>query len=333
MSRTLLRTQGLAVGHGERILAEGLDLELEGGELVCLIGANGVGKSTLLRALSGLSEPLRGEIFIAGETLDRLHPLARAKCLSLVLTENREPPGFTSQELVALGRHPHTGLLGLLSAEDREIIRSCMEASGCLGLAHRPFGELSDGERQRVMIARALAQEPSLILLDEPSAFLDLPGRISATRLLKRLSRERDMAVLMSTHDLDLALSHADRLWLFSPGGPLICGTPEDLVLEERFDHLFPEVGLTFDAARGTFSLAEGGRQPITFSGEGPKAPWVIHALKRLGFAPCEPGTPCALSVRVSEAGIALDSAAGSELHHSIASLQKSLSTRTPEAD
>ena len=187
---------------------------------------------------------------------------------------------LSAYALAALGRYPYTGWDGRLSATDEEVVRWAMEAVGARELAARSVGELSDGERQKVTIARALAQEPAVLLLDEPTAFLDLPRRVEIVQLLRRLAGEGDRAVLLSTHDLDLALRSADRLWLLPPGGPLQTGAPEDLVLNGAFQRIFGD----FDPATGSFHLARRPEGEIGLTGEGLQALWTARALERAGF-------------------------------------------------
>ncbi|HKP96189.1 MAG TPA: ABC transporter ATP-binding protein, partial [Fibrobacteria bacterium] len=206
-SAPLLKAENLAVGYraGDRRVLSGLDLELRPGELVCLLGPNGAGKSTLLRTLAGLQAPLAGRLTLGGEDFSLLPAAARARKTAIVLTERMEAGNLTVRSLAELGRHPHTGWSGRLREADREAVRRALMDAGAWELRDRLFDELSDGEKQRVMLARALAQEPALLLLDEPTAFLDLSRRVETMRTLRALARGRGRAVLLSTHDLDLA--------------------------------------------------------------------------------------------------------------------------------
>jgi len=187
-------------------------------------------------------------------------------------------------ELVRLGRHPHTGWLGGLSAHDEAQVQAALAATGTGSFAQRPVGELSDGERQKVLLARALAQDTPVVLLDEPTAHLDLPNRVSLMRLLHRLARQMGKAILLSTHELDLALQAADRIWLLPADGRLYASTPEDLVLSGTFAAAFARDGLAFDPATGTFQLHEAHGPAVQVVGEGAAVFWTRRALEREGY-------------------------------------------------
>lgn len=282
----ILETRALAIGYAgkpPRVVAAGLDLSLRAGELVCLIGPNGVGKSTLMRTLAGMQSPLGGHVALMGSDVHKLPAAQLARRLSIVLTERVNPGMLTASAVVALGRHPYTGWSGRLTEHDDAIVREALVSVGAQPLANRQVGELSDGERQKIMIARALAQQPALMILDEPTAFLDLPRRAEIMQLLRRLARDDQRAILLSTHDLDLALRTADRIWLMSGSG-LQTGAPEDLVLSGAFENAFRAEGVTFDAETGAFKLGGGSKQQISVSGEGLPALWTRRALERAGF-------------------------------------------------
>jgi len=298
----ILTAENLTVGYAvrknaPRLVAGPLQLTLWPGELVCLIGPNGAGKSTLLRTLAGVQAQLGGQLAVGGRPLASLPPEARARQLSVVLTERIEASHLTVQELVNLGRHPHTGWLGGLSAHDHAQVQAALVATGTAQFAHRPVGELSDGERQKVLLARALAQDTPLILLDEPTAHLDLPNRVALLRLLHELARTLGKAILLSTHELDLALQAADRVWLLPATGELLAGPPEDLVLSGAFAAAFQREGLAFDVATGTFELHAPTGPAVQLLGEGPAAFWTRRALLRAGFVPT--ASPAAWRVTV----------------------------------
>jgi iron complex transport system ATP-binding protein len=197
---------------------------------------------------------------------------------------------MSAATLVSLGRHPFTDWTGRLSPRDVEAVRAAMAAVGIEALACRPVYELSDGERQKVMIARALAQDPRVMILDEATAFLDLPRRVEFMHLLRRLAPAGRRAILLSTHDLDLALRCADRLWLLPPGGPLQQGAPEDLVLTDAFAAAFPDAEVQFDKESGAFKRASENRGVISLHGEDVAAMWTYRALERAGFRVVAPG-------------------------------------------
>ncbi len=302
MSATVLATEHLSIGYAprhrpRRIIAADLNLTLCAGEVICLLGPNGAGKSTLLRTLVGMQPPLGGRVFLDGVDLSTLNPREVAKRLSVVLTERVDVGQLTAYALVALGRHPHTDWTGRLTRRDEEVVRWALEAVDAMDLAGRLVHELSDGERQRVMVARALAQEPSVMVLDEPTAFLDLPRRVEMMRLLRRLARDTNRALLLSTHDLDLALRTADTLWLLAPGGTMHVGAPEDLVLGGAFEATFASDGITFDRVQGHFRIHPPAQYRVALIGDGLVGEWTTRALERAGCQVVRGNEPAALQV------------------------------------
>jgi len=299
-----LTTHNLAIGYAAsrrvaRIVAENINVALRPGELVALIGPNGAGKSTLMRTLAGMQTPLRGQVCLGQADLHRLPADALAKQLAVVLTERIEVGNLSAYALAALGRHPYTDWRGNLTAHDEEVVRWAMTAVGATQLAQRQVNELSDGERQKVMIARALAQEPQVLILDEPTAFLDLPRRVELMRLLGNLAYTTHRAILLSTHDLDLALRVADRLWLMPTGGQLIDGVPEELAFNGALAAAFASEGVEFDSALGTFKLHRHPCGPIGLQGENLLAQWTGRALERIGFAVVRGGDDLPVCVEV----------------------------------
>ncbi len=282
----MLTCQSLTVGYQNKPLLSGLELQLRPAELVCLIGPNGAGKSTLLRTLAGMQIPLTGEVWLDGQCLRKMPATEQAKRLAIVLTSRVEAGNLSAYALVSLGRHPYTDWLGRLRANDEAVIQRVMTLTGCLSLAARPIHELSDGERQKVMIARALAQEPRILLLDEPTAFLDLPRRVELLLLLKKLARETGCAILLSTHDLDLALRIADTLWLLSSDHQMSIGLPEELALNGALARTFQGEGVDFDHASGGFRVYQPVLGPISLRGQadGVATAWTWRALERLGY-------------------------------------------------
>lgn len=281
----MLTASSLSIGY-KKTLASNLNLELRPAELVCLIGPNGVGKSTLLRTLAGMEKPLTGTVFLNGENLYTLSPLELAKRLAIVLTGKVDAGNLSAWTLVSLGRYPYTDWLGRLKVSDETEIRRAMRLTDTLLFSNRPIHELSDGERQRVMIARALAQQPKVLLLDEPTAFLDLPRRVDMLQLLKRIARETNASILLSTHDLDLALRIADRLWLLSSNGEFQMGIPEELALNGAVARLFQTEGVNFDHASGAFKVHQPVCGPISLHGDhnGVTLAWTWRALERIGY-------------------------------------------------
>lgn len=287
--KAILSTQDLKIGyhirkHPERVIGDKLNLSLKPGEFVCLLGPNGAGKSTLIRSLCGIQKPLGGYIRMGDILLDRMTPRERARNVSIVLTDALPVGIFTAFSLVALGRHPHTKWSGGLSDRDREQISWALDAVNAGSLAERQVSELSDGERQKVMIARALAQEAKLMLLDEPTAYLDILRRVELMRTLRDLARKEGLAILLSTHDMELALRCADRLWLFSENGELTTGTPEHLALSGQIANVFTNEALDWDAEHGNFRLHREACLYVKLEGKGHAAIWTTRALARLGY-------------------------------------------------
>ena len=252
-----LTARNLSIGYrtakGQRLVRSGLNFALHSGALTCLLGANGTGKSTLLRTLAAMQPPLDGTLLLDDKPLQAYKPKELAHLIGIVLTEKTQTGALTVAELVGLGRQPHTGFFGRLRQRDRQLVAEAMEQ---VGIAHKGstyVAELSDGERQKAMIAKALVQECPLILLDEPTAFLDTPSRIDVMLLLKRLATERGKAILLSTHDTDLALSLADTLWLFTPDA-FAWGPTDTLIRKGLVAKLFNSPHVAFDSLRRTFT-------------------------------------------------------------------------------
>ena len=261
-----------------------LGLNLNVGELTCLLGANGSGKSTLMRTLAGIQKPLAGTVYFGDIPLTRIGAKALATKLSLVLTGAPIPGNLTAYALVTLGRYPYTGWLGTLSPEDKEMTQWAMEATGTLAFANKHVGELSDGERQKVMIARTLAQDTSIIFLDEPTAHLDLPNRLEVFHLLKTLAQSSGKAILLTTHELDMALASADQLWLVQPEKGMVCGVPEDLILEGAIEQAFTREGILFDYQSASFKREPSPGKKFHIIGDGLPRLWTQKALERKGY-------------------------------------------------
>ena len=285
--RTIMTLTDLSVGyhiakHASREVLSHLNISLRQGELVCMLGANGAGKSTLLRTISGVQPPLSGSVTIAGKSISAYSRRELSRMISLVYTDNTLAGGLTVEELVGLGRQPYTGFLGRLSDDDREIVAKAIDA---VGLRHK-LGEyvscLSDGERQKVMIARALAQETPIIILDEPTAFLDVASRIETMKLLHDLALNQSKAVILSSHDISQALMLASRLWLITGDGTLIDGITEELVLDGALNRLFPDRDVTFDPTIGDFFASREGHCVVRLDCTDPLlSHWLTNALNR----------------------------------------------------
>jgi iron complex transport system ATP-binding protein len=285
----LICTSDLSIGYptrgGKQVLHAHIDVKLLAGEFACLLGPNGSGKSTLLQTLTGFLPQLGGQVFMVGRDLKSISDREMALLASVVLTERVFVSNMTVFDLVALGRVPYTGFFGMLSKKDKALVKEAINAVGLEGFEERSIVAMSDGERQKAMIAKALVQEAPLILLDEPTAFLDLPSRIEIMHLLRKLAHERGIGILLSTHDLDLALQMSDKIWLLASGRAMETGTPEDLVLTNEFRSFFEREGILFDNNTGQFTVEKQNLKTIRLVGKGVEYKWVSRALARRGFA------------------------------------------------
>lgn len=247
----LYATHNLAVGyvHGRHVttLLSGLNLSIGRGQLVALLGQNGAGKSTLLRALTCASRPLAGWIEVDGCNLGSISLRERSRLIGLVTTDRIQAGALTVTELVGLGRQPHTGFLGRLDDDDRAIVARAIASVGITAKAQAYVAQLSDGERQKAMIARALAQSTPIIVLDEPTAFLDAASRIETMQLLARLAHEQGKAVVLSTHDISRSLLLTDRLWLITRDRQVLTGPTRDMVHSEAMDRVFSSPHVVFN--------------------------------------------------------------------------------------
>jgi iron complex transport system ATP-binding protein len=275
-----LTTENLSVGYGAgAVLFEGLSLRLRRGRLTCFMGPNGIGKSTLIKTLAGLQAPVSGRSTRLSE-----------KELALVLTDKIVAAHMRVRDLVSYGRYPHTGWSLDMTQRDNEVIESSMADANVLHLAERNINELSDGQLQMVLIARALAQETEVLFLDEPTAHLDLNNRMEIMSLLRKMAHEKNKSVLVATHELDLALQMADEVWLAMPGKKIKTGVPEDLVLDGSFDEVFQLKG--FDLKTGKVKHTAFRGMKIKIVGEGPEFLWTKNALEREGFLIDDAGLP-----------------------------------------
>lgn len=290
MEKAVITATDLCIGYRsgkqEKRIHEHLSFQLFPGELTCLLGANGTGKSTLLRTLSASQPALAGQLLVEGKPLADYSEKERSRTIGVVLTDKTQAGGLTVYELVALGRQPHTGFFGRLNRTDHALIREALDAVSISHKAQSYTAELSDGERQKVMIAKALVQECPLILLDEPTAFLDVVSRIEIMTLLHRLAVEQRKAILLSTHDIEQALLLADKLWLLSQESGLQCGVTEDLILSHRMDALFARSDIRFDYAHGVYyPKVDSPRSILVEAADEVLLHWTTNALSRHGYA------------------------------------------------
>lgn len=254
----MLSTSNLTIGYpsknGDHVIAENLNIHFEKSTLIALVGGNGIGKSTLLRTLTGIQKPLSGSVLLIGKDLKSYNALALAKHLSLVLTDKLPPSNLTVFELIALGRQPYTNWLGKVTATDLVQINHAMQLTNTADLSHKKHFEISDGQLQKVLIARALAQDTPLIVLDEPTTHLDLFQKVAIFKLLKKLSQETNKCILFSTHDIDLAIQSADEMIVMTESA-VVQDTPCNLILKGVFQALFKNEHLLFDSKKGKFMI------------------------------------------------------------------------------
>ncbi|GEL12259.1 iron complex transport system ATP-binding protein [Flavobacterium glycines] len=255
-SDSILQAEQISIGYTHKkeqnIVASNIDLKLEKGKLVALIGANGIGKSTLLRTITGIQKTISGTVLLNKKDIHRMNPLALAKNLSVVLTEKLPPSNLSVFELVALGRQPYTNWIGTLTEEDIEKVNQALKLTQIEHLATKRHHEISDGQLQKVLVARALAQDTPLIVLDEPTTHLDLLHKVSLFRLLKKLTQETQKCILFSTHDIDLAIHLSDEMIIMTPE-TVVQDQPCNLISKGIFGNLFKDEHITFDAEKGRF--------------------------------------------------------------------------------
>ncbi|MBQ5680618.1 MAG: ABC transporter ATP-binding protein [Bacteroidaceae bacterium] len=232
----MIELQHLTVGYGKKAILSDINQTIESGQLVCLLGANGVGKSTILRTIAGFQPPLCGTILLNEQDMTSFSATQRSKAISVVLTERIEVPCMNVVDLIGMGRSPYTGFFGTLTKEDKNIIYEAIDMVGISHLATRTFDTLSDGERQKVLLAKALAQQTPVILLDEPTAFLDFHAKVSTLRLLLRLAHETNKTILLSTHDVEMAIQLSDALWIVQ-NGEIKAGTTLSLTESGTLKH------------------------------------------------------------------------------------------------
>ena len=288
MKETTIRLRDLSIGypdkHNTKRVAEHLNASIHSGELTCLLGTNGVGKSTLLRTLSAFPPPRGGTFDLLDRPLSTYDDRQLATVIGVVLTEKSDIRNMTVEELVGLGRSPYTGFWGTLKEGDRRIVHEAIARVRIEPLTQRMVHTLSDGERQKVMIAKALAQETPIIFLDEPTAFLDFPSKVEVMQLLHNLTHTLQKTVFMSTHDLELALQIADKIWLMDRTNGIAIGTPEDLSLEGKLSSFFSRKGITYDTETGFFRIDTDYRREIHLHGHGSRYAMVRKALQRNGI-------------------------------------------------
>ncbi len=282
-SNQILQLVNLEIGFKGKSILNNITVSAGVHELVALIGANGTGKSTLLRTIAALMKKRGGELLINEVEIEKYKPVALAKQISFVSTENVGAEQMKVKEIVMLGRFPFTNWLGKLSKEDELVISEAMRDAGIIHLQNKNIFELSDGERQRVMIARALAQSTPLILLDEPTAFLDIPNKFELFRMLRKQTSESEKTIIFSTHDIELALEFSDKIWIIEEKN-LSEITPENLIMDGKINTIFKQNNLKFNPEHWNFSYDESYQTEVFL--EGDKALFLLtkNALKRNGI-------------------------------------------------
>ena len=283
-----MHTQSLTIGYTEgrtnKVLQENINLSLSSGEIISLMGQNGVGKTTFIKTLSGLHKGISGSVLHQDRLIDEFSKSALAKQISVVLTEKPFAAHLSVIELIALGRHPYSNWLGRLSTSDKQAIDVAMNQTNINYLARKKLYQLSDGQFQKVMIARALAQETDLIILDEPTAHLDLSNKIEIMLLLKSIAGN-GKGVLIATHDLQVSLQLSDRLWLFNFNRPVLNGCPEDLILQGAIDQTLFPVNNNIDLTTGTVKHLDERKGNVLLQGDPTMVHWTAQALQRNGYA------------------------------------------------
>ena len=258
-TKNILSTSNLSIGYKTKSLtntiAEKLNLELKEGKLIALIGANGIGKSTLLRTITGIQKPLSGTVSLNNKNIHELDALTLAQNLSIVLTEKLPPSNLTVWELIALGRQPYTNWIGTLTDNDIAKVNEAIELTQIGHLIAKRHYEISDGQLQIVLIARALAQDTPLIILDEPTTHLDLLHKVVLFKLLKKLTQETGKCILFSTHDIDMAIQLSDEMIIMTPEN-VVQDQPCNLIMKGSFNNLFKDEHIVFDNQKGKFVIS-----------------------------------------------------------------------------
>ena len=316
-----LSTEGLSVGYGRTAVVDGIRIRVEAGEILCLIGPNGAGKSTILKTLIRQLQPMGGTVLLENTPLPDMKERELARKSAAVLTGRIAPELMTCEEVVAMGRYPYTGMLGILSDADREKVDETIRIVGMEEIRKKDFDRISDGQRQRVMLARALCQEPKLLVMDEPTSFLDIRNKLEFLSILRRLVRERKLAVVMSLHELDLAQKFCDRIVCVGDGNVRAVGTPEEIFSGDVIRDLYGVEHGSYDCLFGTEEPERNSASPRVFviGGGGSGIP-LYRRLQREGI-PFASGVPGGDSLRLrcpagERPGLAGRESAGFRGHH-----------------
>lgn len=282
---SVIQTKELAVGYGVRTVVGDINLDALRGQFICLLGPNGSGKSTIIRSLAGLLRPVGGSVYLKGEHLYSIEPRDLAKTMAVVLTERLSPGLIKVFDLAAMGRHPYTDFFGHLAKKDAEKTREALRLVNAGMLAERYFNELSDGEKQKVLIARALVQEPEVMILDEPTSHLDLKHRLEVMAILRRLAQEKGITVILSLHEVDMALKSCELALLVKNGKILAYGPPEEILSDEMVAELYDIDRANFSNCLGGIELRNGGGAGIFVVAGAGSGTLLYRLLNKHGFS------------------------------------------------
>ncbi|UWD49810.1 ABC transporter ATP-binding protein [Clostridioides difficile] len=280
----MLRTNNLIVGYDKKVVVSDINIEVKNGEILCLLGSNGAGKTTILRSLSKLITPIKGEIYLNDEDISHISRKTLSKKMALVLTNRLLGDLMTVQDVVNMGRYPYTGFFGNLSKKDLMMVDDSLESVNALHLKKRYFDELSDGEKQKVLVARALVQEPEIIILDEPTTHLDIKHRLELMNILKKLSKEKSISVILSLHEIDIALKSCDKVVLVKNNKIIAYGQPEDMVDENMINSLYELDDKNFNSLLGAVEISNKSKNDVFIIGGGGKATPVYRAFTKRGI-------------------------------------------------
>ncbi len=290
MTEAILETKKLSAGYNGKALLEGVSVSAGPGQIVTLIGPNGAGKTTLLKTLAGLIPPVNGSVSICGQDLGQMEERKAASYISVVMTRPPDPELMSAFEVAAAGRYPYTGTFGMLSDLDREKTLAAMEMTGTAHLASSAFSTLSDGQKQRVMLARAICQEPKVMILDEPASFLDIRHKLALLKILEELAGREGLAVVMSLHELDLAMKISDEIWCIRDGRIEQAGPPQQIFTDDYIRRLYELETGSFLSGSGSLELSgAAGEAKVFVIGGGGSAFAVYRRLQRQGI-PFEAG-------------------------------------------
>ncbi|MBF4777973.1 ABC transporter ATP-binding protein, partial [Clostridioides difficile] len=278
------KTNNLSVGYNNKVVISNINVEVKNGEILCLLGSNGAGKTTLLRSLSKLISPIKGEIYLNGVNINCISRKALSKKMALVLTNRLLGDLMTVQDIVNIGRYPYTGFFGSLSKKDLIMVDEALESVDALHLKKRYFDELSDGEKQKVLVARALVQEPEIIILDEPTTHLDIKHRLELINILKKLSKEKSISVILSLHEIDIALKSCDKVALIKNNKVIAYGQPEDVVDEDIINSLYELDDKNFNSLLGSVEISNKSKNEVFIIGGGGKATPIYRAFTKKGI-------------------------------------------------